>query len=370
MNDKGERNVIHVTMLGTAPGGRGGVSSVVTQFLKHDWGGTVELKQIDTHVSGPGLWRAGVFLASYVRLLGRLLLHGERVDVVHMHMSGNGSFYRKYLLHRLVKRFGKKDVIHLHASRFQTFYHAADKKVQRKIRRLLRECDRVLVLGGYWQRTILEIEPEAKVEILKNAVKIPEDHATWQEDIHRLIYLGTLDERKGLPDLLQALQILNEERPALAARLRLVIAGSGIEEAALRQLAAHLGIAGQVEFTGWIDGERKHALLKSGQCMVLPSYDEGLPVAILEALSYGLPVVSTDVGSVADAVVDGRNGYLVPTHAPERIASAIAAVFADRARWESLSEEAQKTVRMQFEEGLMFQRLERLYREVMEEGGS
>ena len=362
-----KQRTIHVVMMGTAPGGRGGVSSVAAQFLRHDWESPIELSQIDTHVSGTAVERTGAFLAGYCKLLRLLVLNRGRVDIVHMHMSGNGSFYRKYLVHRLVKRFGKKDIIHLHASRFHSFYQTAGKGVQKRIRRLLLECDRVLVLGSYWEKTILRIEPEARAEILKNSVELPENCSGWNEALYQLVYLGTLIERKGLQDLLQAMSLLRQEKPALAGRVRLVIAGSGEEEAKLRSMAEKLGIAGQIRFAGWIEDKEKKQLLQSSQCMVLPSYDEGLPIAILEALSYGLPVVSTDVGSVSDAVLDGQNGYLVSAHAPEQIATAIADIFENQARWERLSRQARKTAETQFDERLMFQRLEQLYLKMMEE---
>ena len=361
------RNMIYVTMVGTAPRGQGGVSSVVTQFLNHNWGETVSLTHINTHVSGNVFKRIHVFLSAYGKLLYEMLFE-RNTDIIHMHMSGNGSFYRKYLLHRMIKKFGMKDVIHLHASHFQTFYQNANTCVKKRIRRMLRECDRILVLGTYWKRVIIEIEPDAKVEILRNAVKIPKETSSWNETTYRLLYLGTLIERKGIPDLLEAMQILNCNHPALASRLQLLIAGSGPEEKALRIMVERMKLTSQVQFVGWIDGAQKSCLIQSVQCMVLPSYDEGLPVAILEILSYGIPVVSTDVGSIAEAVVDGQNGFLVPVHDPERIATAITEIFKSRMQWVSFSENARNLAKQYYDEEKMFAELERIYQELMNEG--
>lgn len=350
---------IKVCMLGSAPAVRGGMSSVVGQILSHNWQ-NVRIQYISTHISGSTLKRMAVFAIGYLRLLGKLLIPGS-IDVVHMHMSYKGSYWRKYYLHKLVKLFRKPDIIHLHGSEFKKFYDTSSVRTQKKIRTLLRECDRLVVLGDAWAQTVLEIEPKTHVEILRNAVKLPDECAHWNGETFEILYLGVLIPRKCVDDLLHAMALV--ENPSV----HLTIAGSGAEEDTLRKLCSDLGLNEKVTFAGWTDGEKKKNLLESCQCLVLPSENEGLPIAILEALAAGMPVISTGVGSIPEAVLDGKNGFIVPVHDPKSMADAMAAVSASEETWQKMSENAREIAREKFDESVFFDDLNRLYTAMMGE---
>jgi glycosyltransferase involved in cell wall biosynthesis len=113
--------------------------------------------------------------------------------------------------------------------------------------------------------------------------------------------LGRLDRVKGFDLLLAALVALPQAR--------LVVLGDGGERAALERQARELGVADRVEFPGWDPDPRGR--LPEWDVFCLPSRSEGFPLSIVEAMLAGLPVVATRVGSVAEAVQDGRTGLLV-----------------------------------------------------------
>ena len=94
-------------------------------------------------------------------------------------------------------------------------------------------------------------------------------------------------------------------------------------------LAAGLGNA--VTFAGWVRGEEKLALLQEAALLALPSYAEGVPIAVLEAMAAGLPVVTTPVGGIPDLIADGRNGLLVQPGDVPALASAINRLLDDPA---------------------------------------
>lgn len=348
---------VRVCMLGSDLAVRGGMSTVVSQLLRHQWSRQVQIEYIPTHESGPVSHRCRAFLHGYLRL--RRLLQQGQVDLVHLHMSQRGSFQRKYLLFRLAKRYRVKVILHLHGSEFMEYYTDAPAKTKARIRQLLRGCDRVLVLGRNWARKVRGIEPRSRLQILLNAVELPQETAQWNEFRREICYLGVLVPRKGVGDLLQALQIL--QRRGLQPPVYLTVAGSGEDLPRLEAMCRELGISAQVCFPGWIDHEEKAATLRHCQCFVLPSYHEGLPVCVLEALSYGVPTVSTDVGSVDEAVRDCENGRLVPPGDPEVLAEAIRWVISDRDRWKYLSRRARDTARQEFDERAVFTQLEQLY---------
>ena len=359
-----KRNVV---MIGSAISVRGGMSQVVQQILKHDWGADYEIRYLESHALGSVLKRCIVFCSAYLKLLLLLLLRNRQVDLFHLHMSYKGSFWRKYLLHRLLKRFHKRDIIHLHGSEFEEFYDSSGKGTKRCIRNLLRECDQVIVLGSYWASVVQTIQSAAKIAILPNAVELPTRMAHWQATPFRILYIGVLIPRKGISDLLYAFQSLRERMNSEQREIVLTIAGTGEQETELRSLCGKLHLNNSVSFAGWVDGEQKASLLAGSQCLVLPSYHEGLPVVLLEALSYGLPVVASDVGCVHDAVIDGYNGRLISPHALNELENALTDILSDPNQWEQMSLHGRQTVSRRFEETQFFRHLKELYDRLEEE---
>ena len=133
--------------------------------------------------------------------------------------------------------------------------------------------------------------------------------------------LGRLDPVKDQASLLSALRLLSDQEPALAPRLRLVIAGAGPSMGALVALASELGLSEQVWFAGGRDDTAD--LLRTLDVFVLPSLNEGISNTILEAMATGLPVVATTVGGNPELVVDSVTGRLVPAQDPRALAAAL-----------------------------------------------
>ncbi|MCX6023798.1 MAG: glycosyltransferase family 4 protein, partial [Chloroflexi bacterium] len=147
----------------------------------------------------------------------------------------------------------------------------------------------------------------------------------------RLLFAGRLVEQKGVTYLLMAL-------PAVAERLgrsvELEIVGSGPLDVSLRAQAAALPPSVTVRFAGWLDRDRLAERYRAADAFVLPSFEEGMPNVVLEAMASGLPIVATDIYGNRDLVTDGDNGLLVPTASPDALADALVRLGADPAtRW-------------------------------------
>ncbi len=143
----------------------------------------------------------------------------------------------------------------------------------------------------------------------------------------------------------------------------LAIAGRGDEEAALRRLADELGCTERVHLLGLRDDIAR--ILSAADVFVQPSLSEGLPLAVLEAMAHQCCVVATDVGGIAEAVVDGESGLLVPPAAPERLAEALRRVTADSALARRLAERAWSRARAEFSVDTMADRYRALYGELL-----
>lgn len=140
----------------------------------------------------------------------------------------------------------------------------------------------------------------------------------------RLVCVGRLCAQKGQLLLLEAVKVLAERGIAC----ELVLAGDGEMRGEVEALIDQYGLRRQVTISGWISGEQVRQQLLASRAMVLPSFAEGLPVVIMEALALGRPVVSTFVAGIPELVVDGDNGWLVPAGSLTELVAALTKVLA------------------------------------------
>lgn len=140
----------------------------------------------------------------------------------------------------------------------------------------------------------------------------------------RLICVGRLCEQKGQLLLLEALRVL----AGLGVAFEMILAGDGEMRGVVEERIAEYGLQNKVHITGWISGEQVKEHILASRAMVLPSFAEGLPVVIMEALALQRPVVSTYVAGIPELVVNGENGWLVPAGAVSDLVRALKEVLA------------------------------------------
>ena len=142
-----------------------------------------------------------------------------------------------------------------------------------------------------------------------------------------ILFLGWVEKEKGIFELLECAVRLSDRSDSPTFRLLIAGGGSAMAEAN-RYVNAH-GLADVVQFLDWIDGDEKLERLRNAELLVLPSYIEGMPNAIIEAMAAGLPVVGTNVGAVEDVVSDGVTGYIVPPGDVDRLFEALLKLLGD-----------------------------------------
>jgi len=227
------------------------------------------------------------------------------------------------------------------------------------LRDILAKADLVIALSEQWRERLLRICPAATVEVLPNAVALPDGRALrrLQEREPTLLFLGDLGRAKGTYDLVRAFARI----AGRFARLKLVCAGVGAI-AGVRQLAAQLDIADRVICPGWLDPERKRVALAGASIFALPSYAEGMPLALLEAMSWGLAVIATPVGGVPQLVTHEVNGLLVAPGDIDGVAAAIDRLLSDPALRDRLGAAARATIAAHFSLEAALERLGAIYR--------
>lgn len=300
----------------------------------------VDFVPVDSRGSGPAvLWPLHLGRAA-ARIVGGAVsgwVTGRRA-IVHLNMAERGSTVRKAALVAAARLAGLPVVLHLHAARIEPFYDGLPRPARALVRAAFHRASVCVVLGEVWRRWLvgtLGVDP-AKITVLRNGVpRVTAPRVPPRADGRlRVLFLGNLLKRKGLSDLLAALA-----SPAVRGLdWEATVAGGG-DAAGYRAEAEALGIGGRVAFTGWLGQEAAGAALAAADVLVLPAYDEGLPLVIIEALSVGVPVICSPVGAIPEVLEDGRTALLVPAGDRAGLAAALARVATEPSLRERLSRE-------------------------------
>jgi len=159
-------------------------------------------------------------------------------------------------------------------------------------------------------------------------------------EITELLFLGWLEKEKGIFELLESFIILSK-----SYNLKLTIAGGGNADLQARQIIRDSGLEDRVIFTGWIDGENLHDIFKKCQILVLPSWSEGLPNAMIESMAAKMAVVVTNVGNIPDLLINGKQALIVQVRNIESLTKAIESLVLDRDLFYSIAEEGYNFVK-------------------------
>ena len=243
-----------------------------------------------------------VFVVAFFQFLWKLC--NPTIKIVHLHGASNGSFWRKAILICFAKLFRKKIVYHIHGGGFKVF----SKKHAHVVPYILKKCDVIVALSEHWKE-FFEKEMKCKnVVVIPNVIEEPEeDHSFRKDDVCNFLFLGKICKEKGIFDLMD---VLWENKNIFRNKLKLYVGGNGDKER-LQGLITKYDIGDMVEYAGFVSGERKRQLLNNSHVYILPSYIEGLPISILEAMSYHLPVISTNVGGIPEILRDDVEGYII-----------------------------------------------------------
>lgn len=356
------RKDIRVLIVGSDSSVKGGITSVIDRFLNYNWNG-IKVELLPTYIEGNSIKRIVFFLKGVFKYIKRLIKND--FDIAHIHMSYKGSFFRKYLIVKLSKLFKKKTILHLHGSEFELFYDNSNKFIKKMVNNTLENVDDVIVLGKAWKDVVEKIAPKANINIFNNAVNIPKLRAGWNDEEINILFLGVLIKRKGIYELIEAINELNKNGVVKSKKLKFLIGGSGIEEERIKNKINKYNLSSCVEMVGWVTGDMKEKLFNKSQVFILPSYNEGLPMAILEAMSYGIPVIATDVGSVSEVVKTGFTGVLIDKCSVSKIVEAITSEIIDYDKWRIESRQCKDIIRLNFSEETYFEKICNLYRKIV-----
>ena len=331
---------INVLMLGPSFDVKGGMTSVEILILENPFE-TIQVMHIPTCQEG----FIGLKIFAFITAIAKILwIFGTRdISSVHIHVSQRGSVFRASILIVLMRLCRKPIIIHTHGSEFRPFYGGLPKILQNLLGTLFRQCHCIIVLSESWKTFYvdkLNLEPR-QVLVLPNPVKLPKT-LPKRNDLAKVtcLFLGKVGQRKGTFDLIQAFAKLS---PQQLANVTLVIAGDGDVERA-RNLVRQLNLSERVTVTGWVGSEQRDRLLSEADIFALPSFNEGLPMAVLEAMGWGLAVITTPVGGIPEVVTPNLDGLLVDPGNIQQLSDALGTLIDSASIRHALGTEARKRV--------------------------
>lgn len=338
-----------IIVMGT--GALGGIRNVILDHLKSGIFSGVKVDFFVTHLGRSKFEDLFLFVWSLVKLFFYLSLF--KVKIVHVHMSFNGSFWRKYSFYRLSSLFSVPFVLHLHGSEFKDYVSRSSKLRLAKINELFRRSSAVIVLSSGWKNYV-DGQFGCDATVIENYVDVTADNLTRHADRKDVVFVGAFIKRKGILEL-----IVSFASSKLDCKLHLC--GDGPLMDAARQLVKDLNIEAQVVFHGWVGFEQKISVFKGCRLFVLPSYNEGLPLTIIEALACSCVVLSTNVGAISEVIKHGINGFIFDAGDSDQLSMLMTNIYNDTALLDQISSSGLNEYNMRFRSEVVIPKIKAVY---------
>ncbi len=306
-------------------------------------------------------WR---MLRDYLHFCRRL--RSGSYDVIHLNTSlGPKALLRDGLFLLLAKSLGNRVLV---------FWHGWDPTCERMIRhrllplfrRICLRADACIVLATQFQSVLREFGYNRPIYL--QTMVVPDEvflRADRQKrgkargDALNILFLSRVEKAKGIYEAIDAFRIVQKKH----ASVRLTIAGDGSELESAKEYVRSQKIE-RVTFLGWVHGRSKVEAFTNADLYLFPTYHEGMPNSVLEAMAYGLPVITRPVGGVRDFFENGRMGFLTESKEPEVFASLLDGLIADEPLRCRMGDYNRTYARNAFCGSQVAQRLERIYRAV------
>lgn len=336
---------------------KGGMAAVIDGIAKDkELNKEFDIEIYGSYVDGNKLKVLLFSLFSFIRFY----FTKRNYDIYHIHVASYGSTFRKGLYVKVAKKWGKKVILHIHGGEYLLFYENSNKKD--KIRSIINAADMVIVLSSWWKSKFDEIFGLTNCVVLENGVDTESLKLAITDNYNNLrtfISLGRLGESKGTYDLIDAIEQVKEDIPDIKCYL----AGDGEIEKS-KELIRKKKLEDNIIVTGWIDLDKKISFLKDSSTLVLPAYNEGLPMSILEAMACGKAIISTKVGAIPE-VIKKENGILIEPGDINALTMALKTYCMNEKEVKKVGKENIKIINQKYNIKVMHQKLSKYYHNVI-----
>ncbi|MBD3414380.1 MAG: glycosyltransferase [Candidatus Aminicenantes bacterium] len=361
--------MMRILMVGPVPFLYGGISKVAGAFLKARKPG-LKMDYAATSTKRFLIFKIAVFVSGAVRILLKLML--QRPDAVHIHFSKGASIYRKYFVLKMCRLFQVPVVVQSHtflpeievkhlSVQKPDFYTKASSFGKKVISLFMDEASGILVLSERIKLSIQPITRNENVWVLRNPVDCQKHRPSIKADSPlNVLFMGDFSERKGIKILVKAAsEVLDRLED-----VKFILCGKAQEN--IKEIVEDWGIQDHVELPGFVSGKKKQKCFAKAHVFVLPSYEEGLPVAILEAMCSGLPILTTPVGGIPDVLKEYSNALFIKPGDHRALAEKIIFLLENEDVRKKIGENNRKKVLDEFDTSVIMQDLVNIYRKLTE----
>ena len=283
-----------VMMVGSAENSNGGVSTVIKSLKNSIIWNRYNCYWLGTQIQKNKLTKLFYAIKSY--LIAFCIIW--RYDIIHFHTVPDISLIVQLPIYQLARLWKKKIILHLHVGN-----QIEDYKNSNLFHYCIKHSDQIILLSKSWKDIFdnLFSQYNKKTDYLYNActtVKAIE----YKQHNKTIAYAAHMNTNKAYDILLKAFAQIKDSYPDW----KLIMMGDGEVEKA-KKMAQELNINDQVIFTGYITGKEKETYFQKASIFCMCSYQEGFPMVVLEAWSYGIPVITTPVGGLPDVIEEGKN---------------------------------------------------------------
>ena len=367
-----------VMIVGPLPPTVGGITTLIQEILRSKmpkrYAFTVFDTQRPTYDFCKEVWDYTlVFRIGWVRLVKSLIwtvahlmsfpfaLLRNRPHVVHVNSVGYWVYWENGIYVLLSKIFRKRTLFHIHGGGFEDFYEKSNSIFKVLIRGILTLPDTVIVLSPSWHKFMSKLVSQNKIEVIENFVdssafskvdrgKTPDRNVT-------VLFVGGYGAKaKGLYDFINAASLATKKCRTINFVL---LACAGIR--GLVTLCKEKGITSNTRIEGYLEGSKKFEVFANSDIFVLPSYAEGFPVTMLEAMAAGLPIIASSVGAIPDVIKDGENGFLIEPGDYTTLASKICLLASDKNLRDKMAESNVNRIRRNYDKDIILKKLSDVY---------
>ena len=296
-----------VLIIGPSPlKSKGGMATVIQEMLESEiLNNDFDLEMHESYRDGNIFYRLIFSIYSFIKFL----FIYKKYDIFHIHMASYGSTFRKGLYINILKNKGKKTILHIHGAEYLIFYNKLPENKKLKVKRIWESADKIIVLSEQWKKDFFKIFNLENIVVINNGINIKKlklANSIIEDSRNNFLFLGRLGKRKGAYDLIEAMENIIKKFP----KIKLYMAGDGeVEE--IKKLIQDKNLRENIVVVGWADFNKKIDLLNKVATVVLPSYNEGLPMTILEGMAVGKVIISTNVGGIPEVVINDENGLVI-----------------------------------------------------------
>lgn len=302
------------------------------------------------------------YTIALLKVIGKLI-SDRKIKLVDIHGAKDGSIIRKFFVCFIAKKlFGKKVVVHIHAGAFDERYRVSGKLYRYCCRFLINNADALVALSHRWDEFFHANFKVKKLVVINNPVEKHIDTADARKNnsFTNFLFLGRIADHKGIFDLAN---LVADQQVSLRGKCKFFVGGNH-EVERLQQLINDKKIGDLMEYIGWTQAAEKDQYFRACDFFILPTYEEAMPMTLLEAFSYGKAAITTPVGSIPEILTDGYNGLLFQPGDMAALRLILEKVIAQPQLAETLGANALKKA-AEFYPGAIKTSLEKLYAEIL-----